>query len=235
MDAVILAAGFGKRLGKYTENVPKTLLKINKQDTILSRLIKTLKTAEIEKICIITGFQAEYIKKYVKDSNFHNVKVIEALNYEQGPIFTFRKAREIEFKENFLLIPSDIIIQDKFLGAFIRAHETSDFGIPYTKEGDLDKNNILYINEEDSIVVGFNKPILQKPHVKVTPIPTVILNSKIFRFVDLAIKLKHTRVIDTLNLGLEHDKMILAKDFSGVEWLDVDTTEIYENVRRTYY
>jgi len=232
MDAVILAAGYGKRLGKLTENVPKTLLKIKGQEPILDRLIETLQRATISNIYIMTGFQEEKLKKHVEESKFSDITVLTARNYEKGPLFTFSEVRKIGLKENFLLLPSDIIIQDEFLNKFIREHKDGEFSIPYTRNGELDKNNTLFISEEYSEVVGFNKLIRRRPnHIKVTPIPTIILNSSIFSFVDVAIKLKCTRVIHALNFAIEFNTFIRPLDYSDVNWVDVDTKEIYNGIK----
>ena len=232
MDAVILAGGFGRRLGKYTESTPKTLLEINNQESILKKLIETLLTAGISKIYIIAGFQAEKIKKYVANL-FHpnEVSVLVAKNYENGPIHTFKAAKVIELQGDFLLLPSDIIFQDDFLDKFIREHEEGDFCLPYTTTEEIDEKNTLFINEEEQKAIGFNKRILMKPFKKVTPIPAIILNSNIFSFVDLAIRFNCTRVIYALNFAIEMNEKIVAKDYSGTKWLDVDTEEIYDKIK----
>jgi len=231
MDAVILAAGFGLRLGNFTESMPKTLLRIKGQETILSRLIETLLRATISKIHIIAGFQAEKIKNHINHFNSNDVTVLVAKDYKKGPLYTFKEAEEIGLQEDFLLLPSDIIFQDNFLFEFIREHEQGNFCTPYTRKEELDEANILFINEEESRAIGFNKKILMKPFTKVTPIPAIILNFNVYRFVDVAIKLKCTRVIQALNLAIELNQMIHAKDYSGTKWLDVDTPEIYDKIK----
>ena len=68
MQALILAAGYGKRLGKITKNIPKCLVKINSQ-TLIDIWLRKLHILKIDKI---------YINYYIaKDSksNGYNLPV----------------------------------------------------------------------------------------------------------------------------------------------------------------
>ncbi len=50
MKAMILSAGYGKRLQPLTKNCPKPLLKINNNETLLSNTLKFLIEFGIKKI-----------------------------------------------------------------------------------------------------------------------------------------------------------------------------------------
>ena len=67
--AIILSAGFGKRLNPLTLTNPKPLLKI-KDKTLLENTIDILIEFGIEKIWINTHYFAEKIKNYVEKKNF---------------------------------------------------------------------------------------------------------------------------------------------------------------------
>ena len=58
MKAMILSAGFGKRLRPLTEKCPKPLLKIN-DDTLLSNTIKLLIHLGVKQVVINVHYQAE--------------------------------------------------------------------------------------------------------------------------------------------------------------------------------
>ena len=68
--AIILSAGFGKRLNPLTLTKPKPLLKI-KDKTLLENTINILIEFGIEKIWINTHYFAEKIKNYVEKKNFN--------------------------------------------------------------------------------------------------------------------------------------------------------------------
>jgi len=66
--ALILCAGFGKRLLPLTQSTPKPLLKIG-QITLLERTIKLIEKLQIKKIKINTFYLSKEIKKFVDQSN----------------------------------------------------------------------------------------------------------------------------------------------------------------------
>ena len=67
--ALILCAGYGKRLNPLTLKIPKPLLKIN-NITLLENTIELIKNLEIKKIKINTFYLQEEIKKFIKEKNF---------------------------------------------------------------------------------------------------------------------------------------------------------------------
>ena len=71
--AMILAAGFGKRLNPLTLNCPKSLLKIGKE-TLLSNAISFLEKSEIEEAVINVHYLGDQIIEYVNKKKF-NLKI----------------------------------------------------------------------------------------------------------------------------------------------------------------
>jgi len=72
--AMILAAGFGKRMHPLTLDCPKPLLKIN-EETLLSNTIKFLQKIGVKKIVINVHYLASQIIKYIDKKKF-NVEII---------------------------------------------------------------------------------------------------------------------------------------------------------------
>ena len=75
MNAIILAAGSGIRLGEYTQDIPKTLVDINGK-SILERQISLLRKHKVNEIFVVTGYKKE---KHVMDDveYFFNPKYAE--------------------------------------------------------------------------------------------------------------------------------------------------------------
>ena len=67
--AMILAAGFGKRLNPLTLECPKPLLKIG-NETFLSNTINFLEKLAIKKVVINTHYLANQITEYLNKKNF---------------------------------------------------------------------------------------------------------------------------------------------------------------------
>lgn len=104
--ALIMAGGFGKRLGNKTKKTPKPLLKIN-NNRILDIIIKQLKAANFNKIYISTHYLHEKIEKYIgKKYKKLNIKIL----YEKSPMGTAGAIQLIrENFKNILVINGDII------------------------------------------------------------------------------------------------------------------------------
>jgi len=106
--AMILAAGFGKRLNPLTLNSPKPLLKIGKE-TLLSNTINFLEQFQIKQAVINVHYLGDQIIKYIKKKNFNlNITVInekEKILDTGGGIFNALK----HFNESFLCINPDTI------------------------------------------------------------------------------------------------------------------------------
>ena len=75
--AMILAAGFGKRVHPLTTKAPKPLLKIG-NETLLSNTIKFLVSFGAELIVINVHYLSEQIIEYIKKNKFNvDIKIIK--------------------------------------------------------------------------------------------------------------------------------------------------------------
>ena len=75
--ALILCAGFGKRLNPITLTKPKPLLEIN-EVTILEKSINLIKEMGINKIFINTFYLKEHFTNFIKNKNFNlDISVVE--------------------------------------------------------------------------------------------------------------------------------------------------------------
>ena len=106
--AMILAAGFGKRLNPLTLECPKPLLKIG-NETFLSNTINFLEKLAIKKVVINTHYLANQITEYLNKKNFK--LDIEIINEKEKILDTgggILNALRF-FKESFLCINPDTI------------------------------------------------------------------------------------------------------------------------------
>ena len=115
--AMILAAGFGKRLNPLTLERPKPLLKIG-EETLLSNTINFLEQSEIMEIVINVHYLGDQIIDYINKKKF-NLK-INIINEKEkildtgGGIFNALKY----FQESFLCINPDTIWNLNYIKEF---------------------------------------------------------------------------------------------------------------------
>ena len=107
--ALILCAGYGKRLNPITLDVPKPLLKIDNV-SVLEKCINLIKKLGIENILLNTFYLKEKITDYIKTNHSDlNIKVIddgkEILNTGGGILHMMSHSDD----ENFLIFNPDTI------------------------------------------------------------------------------------------------------------------------------
>jgi len=73
LDVIILAAGIGARIQSPGNNLPKCLLSIDSEQTILSRQVtQFLEAANVNRIIVATGFEHDHIEEYLPvDPSFY--------------------------------------------------------------------------------------------------------------------------------------------------------------------
>lgn len=139
MKALILAAGFGKRLQPITNTIPKSMVKVNNTPLLVNAL-NNIVDCGIDEIGIVVGHMAEYIKENIgQDWKGVPIKYFENKRYrETNNIVSLYQA--IEFcDEDMILLECDIFY-NKDLIKYLLSGEgecsilVSDFN-PLTMDG----------------------------------------------------------------------------------------------------
>ena len=99
--ALILCAGYGKRLNPVTLKTPKPLLEIN-EITLLENCINLIHSLGISKILINTFYLSEKIEEFIKDKKFNlDIKIINdgtnILNTGGGILNMINSSNELDF------------------------------------------------------------------------------------------------------------------------------------------
>src|SRR5450756_3188491 len=63
MIGMILCGGYGKRLKPYTEDIPKPLIDITDDYTILDRQLYDMANSDIERVILLTGYLSSKIEE----------------------------------------------------------------------------------------------------------------------------------------------------------------------------
>ena len=112
--ALILCAGFGKRLNPITLNTPKPLLEINDL-TLLDHCIKLIIDLDIKKVLINTFYLKEKFYEFFKNNNYKvDIEIVEdgsaILDTGGGILNLINKSND----ENFLVFNPDTIWNKKY-------------------------------------------------------------------------------------------------------------------------
>ncbi len=113
MQAIILAAGMGKRLGEYTKSCTKCMVSVNGV-TLIDRLLGQLGKLELNRIVIVVGYKGKELIDYV-GTEYMGLK-IEYINnpiYDRtNNIYSLALAKQHLQEDDSLLIESDLIYDD---------------------------------------------------------------------------------------------------------------------------
>lgn len=108
MKVFILAAGFGKRLRPFTENLPKPLIKINNKPLIYWNL-KKIKKAGFNDVVINTHYLSNKIIRSVGKGEKYGLKINYSHEEEiQGTGGALIKAKRLIHRKPFLLLSGDL-------------------------------------------------------------------------------------------------------------------------------
>ena len=114
MQALMLAAGKGSRLGKYTRNNTKCMLEIN-GETLLERTIDALTQAKVDKFILVLGYKKDNVKKFIKEKGLDKKISIEYVDNDiydtTNNIYSLYLAKEYFEKDDTILLESDVIYE----------------------------------------------------------------------------------------------------------------------------
>ena len=138
--ALILCAGFGKRLNPITLDKPKPLLEL-KNITLLENTINLIKQLGIKKIILNTFYLKNQIKNFVSEKEFNiSIEVIDEgnqiLNTGGGIMNMINNSNE----KNFLIFNSDTLWDSNYLNSILEMEE-------YYQNNDI-KNILLVVNKK---------------------------------------------------------------------------------------
>lgn len=113
MQAIILAAGMGRRLGEFTRNNTKCMVEVNGVK-LIDRLLGQLSGLNLNRIVIVVGYEGQKLIDYLNQK--HSDVKIEYVNNpifdKTNNIYSLYLAKKQLQEDDTLLIESDLIFED---------------------------------------------------------------------------------------------------------------------------
>ena len=183
--ALILCAGFGKRLNPLTLTIPKPLLELN-NITILEKNINLIKKLGINKILINTFYLKEHFFNYLKNKNFEiDIQIVEdgenildtgggilnMINYSNDNNFIIFNPDTIwsNHYQNEILEMEKIYFSKKLENIMLLVNKKLSFDESLKGDFNLTNNLVSKGMSEDFIYTGcqiLNRNIFKKQNIK---------------------------------------------------------------------
>ena len=120
MQAIILAAGMGKRLKELTRNNTKCMVKVNGV-TLIERMLRQIERHRLSRVVIVVGYEGKKLMEYVDSLHIQTpiVYIDNPVYYKTNNIYSLSLAKDWLCREDTLLFESDLIFEDAVLDALV--------------------------------------------------------------------------------------------------------------------
>lgn len=120
MDAIILAAGMGKRLKDLTKDKTKCMITVN-DITLIERMLNQLDNLNLNKIVLVVGYKSKKLINFVD-----NLKINTPIEYvfnniydKTNNIYSLFLAKQYLENSDCIILESDLIFEDRILEELI--------------------------------------------------------------------------------------------------------------------
>ena len=149
--AVILAAGLGSRLRPRTNDLPKTLLPVRQDKTILDLILDALEQANYSEVVVVTGYLHQKIEDYLEDEERFDIEFVHSERYDETNNLYSLFLAEKYLRGGFTLINSDTVFSGEDLSK-IEPGESSM--LVESKDEFVGEEMMVSIDQEEIMSLG---------------------------------------------------------------------------------
>jgi len=153
MNAIIIAAGSGKRISDDVKNIPKSMVQINGKP-IIEHQLSVLNKAGINQVYIITGPHSEKF-------NIKNVKYVKDEKYERHDILGSLMEAKKFLEKDTLVLYSDIIFELKIIEKILDSKEDISIAVDMNWEKNYEGRTEHLKSEAENIELNNNDEIIK--------------------------------------------------------------------------
>ncbi len=156
MQAIILAAGMGKRLGKYTQDGTKCMVRVNGK-SLIERALEALLQAGIKRVILVVGYRADRLRAFL-EGKYPDLEISYVTNEiyaTTNNIYSLYLAREYLAADDTLLLESDLIFQPQILAKLV-ADKEPNLAVVSKFESWMD-GTVTMMDEDRNIVSVIDK------------------------------------------------------------------------------
>ena len=176
MQALILAAGKGRRLREVTKNVTKCMVKIN-DVTLIERALTILDKLRLRRIILVVGYKSESLIEFVNSLHLSTpIVYLHNEDYDKtNNIYSLFLARHELMEDDTLLLESDLIFEESIVRRLL-ADPYPNLALVAKFESWMD-GTVTQLGEDNSI-----KRFLTKDEFVFADIPSYYKTVNIYKF-----------------------------------------------------
>lgn len=151
MQAIILAAGMGKRLKELTRNNTKCMVQVNGV-SLIDRLLHQLDGRQLSRVVIVVGYEGQKLMDYIGTLDIQTpiVYVNNPIYDKTNNIYSLALAKDWLCREDTLLFESDLIFEDEVIDLLVN-DQRDTLALVDRYESWMD-GTCVKLAEDDSIV-----------------------------------------------------------------------------------
>jgi choline kinase len=157
---MVLAAGAGRRLAPYTDTLPKTLVPVDGERTILDIALGNLRRAGLEEVVVVTGYAAERVaERRAALEERHDVRLELVFNpkaEEWNNAYSLWCARE-HFARGVLLCNGDTVHPPEVEARLLAGRGDAELVLALDDAKPLSEEEMKVLLDGNGLLRGINK------------------------------------------------------------------------------
>lgn len=176
MQAIILAAGMGKRLKELTKNATKCMVEVNGV-TMIERMLGLLDRKGLDRIVIVVGYEGQKLIEYIATLGIHTpIEYVENSIYDKtNNIYSLYLAKEQLLSDDTLLLESDLIFEEAVIDRVLQ-NPYPNLALVAKFESWMD-GTVVELDEDDNI-----RHFRSKKEFRFEDIPSYYKTVNIYKF-----------------------------------------------------
>lgn len=224
MNAVILAAGDGGRLGTLTRERPKPLVDIAGRP-IISYTLEALAAAGVREAAVVVGYRAGQLgEALAADAHGLGLSFIYNPRFREGASLSLAAARQWAGSEPFLLLMADHLLSEPIIRRLLDARAETPPGVSLVAADAPERWPADYLDEAtrlaldpDGFVTAIGKHL--EPYDALDT-GAFLLDPAAWTALDAA---PESCELSTIFSILAARRALRAVDIGGAHWYDIDT------------
>ena len=221
MQAIVLCAGMGTRLGERTKDLPKTMVELNGRP-VFNYIWTSLQESPVEDIIVVGGYEFEKLSNYVNSLKGKPVRVVFNADYKLGSILTIEKALPY-VREGFVVMNGDHIHPPAMMRRFLEP--ITDITCAVDRDRNLTDDDMKVSLTPEGRVAQMDKKLTQFDcgYIGMTQCPASHL--ELYKHYARITRERHgdganvERIVHTL---AGDGKSPSVRDVSGIGWVEID-------------